>query len=128
MLTGHPERCLVFDFGGTGGNNSKITCKTQVIEEEFLLHIRQVLCRATNARKPVLGEDGRPMHDRGVVTKVPGLYFVGLHFLYAMTSATLTGVGRDAERIVRAINHRARVARPVTEQNLKRSELAVEHR
>jgi putative flavoprotein involved in K+ transport len=77
---------------------------------------------------PVFGEDGRPQHDRGVVTKVPGLYFVGLHFLYAMTSATLTGVGRDAALIVRAINDRARVARPATGQNLKRSELAVEHR
>jgi len=52
---------------------------------------------------PIFGEDGRPMHDRGVVSRVPGMYFVGLHYLYAMTSATLVGVGRDAEHIAKAI-------------------------
>jgi putative flavoprotein involved in K+ transport len=77
---------------------------------------------------PVFGEDGGAEHDRGVVTKVPGLYFVGLHFLYAMISATLTGVGREAGRIVRAINDRIQVAGPATGRNLKRSEFAVEHR
>lgn len=50
------------------------------------------------------------MHERGIVTRVPGLYFVGLHFLYSMTSATVLGVGRDAERIARAIEARTRVA------------------
>lgn len=59
---------------------------------------------------PIFGEDGRPMHERGIVTRVPGLYFVGLHFLYSMTSATVLGVGRDAERIARAIEARTRVA------------------
>ena len=52
---------------------------------------------------PIFGEDGRPMHERGVVSRVPGMYFVGLHYLYAMTSATVVGVGRDAEHIARAI-------------------------
>ena len=56
---------------------------------------------------PVFGADGRPMHERGVVAKVPGLYFVGLHFLYAMTSATVTGIGRDAEYVVKALDARA---------------------
>jgi putative flavoprotein involved in K+ transport len=54
---------------------------------------------------PVFGQDGRPIHERGV-SNAPGLYFVGLHFLYSMTSATLTGVGRDAERVVKAIHAR----------------------
>jgi hypothetical protein len=31
------------------------------------------------------------------------VYFVGLHYLYSMTSATVIGVGRDAERIANAI-------------------------
>jgi putative flavoprotein involved in K+ transport len=53
---------------------------------------------------PIFGEDGRPVHDRGMVSRVPGMYFVGLHFLYSMTSATLLGVGRDAERVVKAIH------------------------
>ena len=62
---------------------------------------------------PVLGDDGLPRHERGVVAGEPGLYFVGLHFLYAMTSDTVNGVGRDAERIARAIAVRVRDARPV---------------
>ena len=56
---------------------------------------------------PVMGDDGEPIHDRGVATGVPGLYFVGLHFLSAMSSSMIHGVGRDAKRIVDAIAARA---------------------
>jgi putative flavoprotein involved in K+ transport len=53
---------------------------------------------------PVFGEtDNEPMHHRGVVANQPGLYFVGLSFLYAMSSGFLPGVDRDAEHIVHAI-------------------------
>lgn len=55
---------------------------------------------------PVFDEKGKPMHERGVVHREPGMYFVGLHFLYAMSSATLVGVGRDAEYVANAIQHR----------------------
>jgi putative flavoprotein involved in K+ transport len=55
---------------------------------------------------PIFGENGQPMHDRGIVDRAPGLYFVGLHYLYSMTSDTITGVGRDAERITKAIHER----------------------
>jgi putative flavoprotein involved in K+ transport len=41
-----------------------------------------------------------PLHDRGIVESVPGLYFMGLLFLYSLSSALLGGVGRDAEHIV----------------------------
>ena len=60
---------------------------------------------------PIFGEHGEPVHEDGIVGKVPGMYFVGLHFLYSMTSATLIGVGRDAERIARAVALRRPVAR-----------------
>jgi putative flavoprotein involved in K+ transport len=56
---------------------------------------------------PIFAENGDPIHDNGIVQGLPGVYFVGLHFLYAMSSATLIGVGRDAERIVKAISSRA---------------------
>src|SRR3984893_730569 len=59
---------------------------------------------------PIIGEDGRPVHERGVVNRTPGLYFVGLRYLYSMTSDTLTGVGRDAERIVRTMEARRKQA------------------
>ena len=57
---------------------------------------------------PVFDPDGEPRHERGACAEVPGLYFVGLHFLYAQTSATLLGIGRDAERVARAVAARSR--------------------
>lgn len=52
---------------------------------------------------PVLEERQEPDHVRGVVIKKPGLFFVGLNFLYSMTSDTITGTRRDARHIVRQI-------------------------
>jgi putative flavoprotein involved in K+ transport len=52
---------------------------------------------------PVLGEREEPFHERGIVAKEPGLYFVGLNFLYAMTSDTVTGMKRDVRHIVKQI-------------------------
>ncbi|HET9558214.1 MAG TPA: NAD(P)-binding domain-containing protein, partial [Actinomycetota bacterium] len=53
---------------------------------------------------PVFGEHGHePLHHRGVVAGQPGLYFVGLSFLYAMSSGFLPGVDRDAKHVVQAI-------------------------
>ena len=57
---------------------------------------------------PVFGKDGAPLHERGIVPGEPGLYFVGLHFLYALSSTMIHGVERDAERIASAIAQRAR--------------------
>ena len=59
---------------------------------------------------PVFGEEDEPIepiHRRGIVPDEPGLYFVGLFFLYAMSSGFLPGVGRDAERVVKHIAARA---------------------
>jgi putative flavoprotein involved in K+ transport len=51
---------------------------------------------------PIFGDDTQPMHERGV-TPEPGLYFVGLDFLYSFTSENVGGVGRDARHIARSI-------------------------
>lgn len=59
---------------------------------------------------PVLGED-EPIHERGIVPGAPGLYFVGLHFLYSMSSTMIHGVGRDAERVVKHLAASGRGAR-----------------
>jgi putative flavoprotein involved in K+ transport len=48
---------------------------------------------------PIFDQDGEPQHEAGVVTREPGLYFVGLPFLYSMSSSMVHGVGRDAQRI-----------------------------
>jgi putative flavoprotein involved in K+ transport len=58
--------------------------------------------------KPVYGADGEPVHDRGIVPGEPGFYFVGLHFLYSLSSTMIHGVARDAERIADTIHARAR--------------------
>ena len=63
-------------------------------------------------KMPIFGEDGRPVHERGIVPGMPGMYFVGLHFLYAMSSASLIGVSRDAERVVKAL-----ASRPASQEN-----------
>jgi len=58
---------------------------------------------------PVFGDEKEPkepIHRRGIVANEPGLYFVGLFFLYAMSSGFLPGVGRDAEYIVKDIASR----------------------
>lgn len=52
---------------------------------------------------PIFDEFGFPVHQRGLVTGVRGMYFVGLHFQTALTSALLGGVGRDAETITKQI-------------------------
>jgi putative flavoprotein involved in K+ transport len=62
---------------------------------------------------PIFDAAGDLVHEKGIVPGVPGLYFVGLHFLYAMSSATLVGVGRDAERVVKALAARLKCANSV---------------
>jgi putative flavoprotein involved in K+ transport len=49
---------------------------------------------------PLESLDGYPVQVRGVVDGLPGLYFVGLPFMYSLSSALIGGVGRDAEFIV----------------------------
>jgi putative flavoprotein involved in K+ transport len=52
---------------------------------------------------PVFGEY-EPLHERGVVTGEPGLFFVGLNFLFAASSSMIHGVGRDAQYVAQAIH------------------------
>jgi len=53
---------------------------------------------------PIFDAQGAPIHDGGVVQSESGLYFVGLFFLYALSSTMIHGVGRDAERIAGVID------------------------
>ena len=55
---------------------------------------------------PVFGDDAQPVHARGVASE-PGLYFLGLDFLYSFTSENVGGVGRDAKYIAKHIAARA---------------------
>jgi putative flavoprotein involved in K+ transport len=60
---------------------------------------------------PIHGEH-EPAHDAGIVPSQPGLYFVGLHFLSAMSSEMIHGVGDDAEQIVAHLADRVAAGRP----------------
>jgi putative flavoprotein involved in K+ transport len=59
-------------------------------------------------------ENGASRHRSGVVDTQPGLYFVGLPFLHAMSSSMIHGVGRDAARIAGEVAAQHRSARIAT--------------
>jgi putative flavoprotein involved in K+ transport len=55
----------------------------------------------------VFDDHGDVVHHRGIIEKVPGLYFVGLKFQYSVLSDTLLAVGRDAGYVVdHLVSHR----------------------
>jgi putative flavoprotein involved in K+ transport len=61
---------------------------------------------------PVLDRDGWPIQESGVAAGEPGLYFVGLPFIYSFSSTMVHGVGRDAERIAKVIGDRTLATTP----------------
>ena len=73
---------------------------------------------------PVFGDsEDEPMHHREAVATQPGLYVVGLHFLYAMSSGFLPGVDRDAEYVVDSILRGALVAATATSRRCSSTQL-----
>jgi len=60
---------------------------------------------------PVL-DGNEPRHQAGVVPSEPGLFFVGLNFLYSFSSIMIHGVGRDAGRIADLIATGRRAGSP----------------
>lgn len=52
-------------------------------------------------------EHGFPLHEEGESTVVPGLFFVGVHFLRTRKSSLLVGVGEDAAIVARRVAARA---------------------
>ena len=60
---------------------------------------------------------GTPVHARGVTTRVTGLYFIGLEFQFALASASLWGVARDAAHIVTHLD-RHRITQPASQSTV----------
>jgi len=54
---------------------------------------------------PIFDGRGDPSHERGVTTE-PGLFFLGLPWRYTGGSGRFSGVTRDAEYLVEAIDAR----------------------
>jgi putative flavoprotein involved in K+ transport len=80
-----------------------------VLEDERVLDVANVIW-CTGFRTdfgwidlPVFGDDGQPLHYRGVVESESGLYFLGLVFLYSVSSDVLPSRGRDAKYIAKHI-------------------------
>jgi putative flavoprotein involved in K+ transport len=98
-----------------------------LLEDGRVLEVANVIwCTGFNPSStwidlPVWTEEGEPMHERGRVIDQPGLYFVGRHFLYAMSSTMVHGVGRDAAHIAETIASRVARARRPAAVNLVRS-------
>jgi putative flavoprotein involved in K+ transport len=55
---------------------------------------------------PIFDDDGYPRHRHGVVEDEPGLYFIGLIFLYALRSHVIFGAGKDAKLVTDALLRR----------------------
>lgn len=83
-----------------------------VLEDGRLLDVQNVIWTTgfhpgfSWVHLPVFDERGEPRQKRGVVGESPGLYFIGLQFLYAMSSSMIHGVGRDARYVAERIVER----------------------
>lgn len=77
-----------------------------VLEDGSVLDVRNIVwCTGFRPdygwiEPSVTGPDGWPRQRRGVVDDVPGLYILGVPFLYAFTSMLVTGAARDARYVV----------------------------
>lgn len=86
-----------------------VECGQPVLDDGRTLHVGNVIwCTGFQPDfswigLPVFGDDGMPVHDRGVVSTHPGLYFLGQFFLSSLTSSLIGGVGRDTKHIARHI-------------------------
>ena len=60
-----------------------------------------------NAAPLYSGETGYPIQERGAATHHPGLFFLGLSWMYKWKSAVLCGIAEDAEHVVRLATDRS---------------------
>jgi putative flavoprotein involved in K+ transport len=56
---------------------------------------------------PVFDDDARPRHHRGVAS-VPGLYFLGMPFQFALASEQIQGLDRDARYLLKRLSAASR--------------------
>jgi len=72
---------------------------------------------------PVFNGRGHPVHERGI-TRVPGLYFLGLPWLHTWGSGRFSGVARDAAHIGEHIAQRERRFAHADDSSASSTELA----
>jgi putative flavoprotein involved in K+ transport len=83
-----------------------------VLDDGRVLDVENVIwCTGYGAglewtKLPIFAGGQEPQQYRGVVAAEPGLYFVGLFYQHAPSSAMVHGVGRDARRVAATIAER----------------------
>ncbi|MGW7544020.1 flavin-containing monooxygenase [Streptomyces sp. NPDC054770] len=104
VASGAPDRRPVF----TGINGTKVTWGDGGSEEvdTILLATGYRPDLAYLAPLGALTASGHPRHREGVSLSHPGLTYVGLEWQRSLSSNSLRGVGRDAERIARHLTAR----------------------
>lgn len=58
------------------------------------------------AKFPIWDEFGYPVQERGV-TEIPGLYFLGLHWMYTLKSGLFIGIAEDAAHVAEHMAERS---------------------
>ena len=87
----------------TGIKDGKpVVDKTEVLEVKNIVWCTGYYPRFSWIDIPVF-KDQEPAQNRGVVLNERGLYFLGLHFLYAFSSVMVHGVARDAKYIAKVV-------------------------
>lgn len=71
---------------------------------------------------PLFDGKGYPVHQRGVTT-IPGLYFLGLPWLYTWGSGRFSGIARDAQFLAECVEARHNAGNPPSAPSL--NELAL---
>ena len=101
-----------------------------LLEDRALLNVTNVVWSAgftpgfSWIDLPVFSDDGQLVHRGGFTETEPRVFFVGLNFLYSLSSTMIQGVGRDAKRIVDAIASGDRFISPVSEPSVSLQALA----
>ncbi|MEU1367479.1 NAD(P)-binding domain-containing protein [Streptomyces sp. NPDC005803] len=105
LAAGQPDRRPMF----TGTDGAKLIWPDGQREEVDAI----VLATGYRPNLPYLAHldgaldaDGSPRHREGLATGVPGLAFVGLEWQRSLSSNSLRGAGRDAQRIARRLASR----------------------
>ncbi|WP_327367986.1 flavin-containing monooxygenase [Streptomyces sp. NBC_01217] len=105
--SGRPERRSLF----TAIEGAKVTWEDGVSESIDAIILATGYRPDLEYLAPLgaLDEDGCPRHRDGTSLTHPGLGFVGLEWQRSLSSASLRGVGRDADRVARRLTkHLAR--------------------
>lgn len=101
LAAGAPDRRPMF----TGLEGSKMTWGDGTVEDVDAIVLATGYRPDLGYLAPLdaLGGQGRPLHRDGTSLTQPGLAYVGLEWQRSLSSASLRGVGRDAERIARRL-------------------------